>query len=459
MPAEQIHTLARIAQLIAECPDGITRAELEDLYLVRHGLSIETRTLQRLLAKLADRGKVERSGVGKLTRYGAPGVGDSSGTRDRVGGWLTSDARDVARLVRRPIIERGPVGYHREFLEDYVPGETWYLSLEDRTRLHHLGRTPGGEQPAGTYARAIMDRLLIDLSWASSHLEGNTYSLLDTQTLIQFGRQADGKGLVEAQMILNHKHAIEVLIDRAGDVSFNAYTLRNLHAALSEGLLPDPAAEGRLRSRQVQIAGSVFTPLGVPQQIEEYFSLLLTKAAAIPDPFEQAFFMLVQLPYLQPFEDVNKRLSRIVANLPLVQNNLCPLSFLDVARSTYVEALLGVYELNRVELMRDLFRRAYQRSTAQYLAARDSLPDPDPIRLRFRPQVAEGLGDIIRRGLPPGEDSARQVLGSDVPVADFERVVELVYRELLNLHEGNIARYRIRPTEFRAWQDKWKPTD
>lgn len=204
-----------------------------------------------------------------------------------------------------------------------------------------MGRTPVGAQPAGTYARAILDRLLIDLSWASSHLEGNTYSRLDTKNLIEYGQRAEGKDAGEAQMILNHKHAIKLLVDQAEEVGFNRFTFRNLHAILSENLLETPTDEGRLRVRGVQISGSVFTPLAVPQQIEEYFGILLEKADSIPDPFEQAFFVMVHFPYLQPFTDVNKRVPRLGTNLPLIKANLCPPSFVDVPKRAYIEACLG----------------------------------------------------------------------------------------------------------------------
>ena len=97
----------------------------------------------------------------------------------------------------------------------------------------------------------------------------------------------------------------------------------------------------------------------MPQLIEERFDALLDTAARIDDPFEQAFFATVQLPYLQPFEDVNKRVSRLAANLPLIRHDLCPISFVDVPARAYIDGLLGVYELNRVELAADVFRWAY----------------------------------------------------------------------------------------------------
>ncbi|CDM22481.1 hypothetical protein BN940_00001 [Castellaniella defragrans 65Phen] len=99
-----------------------------------------------------------------------------------------------------------------------------------------MGRTSANERPAGTYARDILGRLLVDLSWASSRLEGNTYSRLDTQNLIEFGQVAKGKDVIETQMILNHKAAIEMLIEDADEVGFDAFTFKNLHAGAVAGL-------------------------------------------------------------------------------------------------------------------------------------------------------------------------------------------------------------------------------
>ena len=189
---------------------------------------------------------------------------------------------------------------------------------------------------------------MIDLSWNSSRLEGNTYSLLDTQRLIEAGEMAEGKQRLEAQMILNHKEAIELLADGTAAVGFNRYTVLNLHAMLADNLMADPRAPGRLRHIGVGIGASVFHPLEVPQLIEECFDQVLATASMIGDPFEQAFFAMVQIPYLQPFENVNKRVSRLCANIPLIKSNLSPLTFADLPRDLYTEAMLGVYELNRI---------------------------------------------------------------------------------------------------------------
>jgi hypothetical protein len=313
------------------------------------------------------------------------------------------------------------------------------------------------DQPAGTYAKQILNRLLIDLSWNSSRLEGNTYSLLDTKRLIDFGQEAEGKERLEAQMILNHKDAIEFLVSSAEDIGFNRYTVLNLHALLANNLLADPTAQGRLRHIAVGIEKSAYHPLEVPQLIEECFDQLLATATAIKDPFEQAFFVMVQLPYLQPFDDVNKRVSRLAANIPLVKGNLSPLAFTDVPRSTYTEAMLGVYELNKIDLLKDVFVWAYERSAARYAAVRQSLGEPDPFRLRHRAALREIIGEIVRGRMDKKAAAARvaEWAQGKIDAGERDRFREIAEGELFGLHEGNFARYQIRPSEFEAWQKLW----
>jgi hypothetical protein len=289
--------------------------------------------------------------------------------------------QEIRVFVHRPIADQPPVGYRREFLERYVPNESAYLSDALRAQLNELGRTPYGRRPAGTYARDILNRLLIDLSWSSSRLEGNTHSLLDTRELIERGTAAPGKDAKETQMILNHKAAIELLVESADEVGVNRYTITNLHALLADNLLEHPRNAGRLRTTPIAVAGSTYIPTAIPQLIEELFAELLEKSAAIREPFEQSFFLIVQLPYLQPFVDVNKRTSRLAENIPLIKWNLVPLSFIDVPEDIYIDALSGVFQLNRTELLRDVYLWAYERPARQYKTVRDSLPEPDPFRL------------------------------------------------------------------------------
>jgi hypothetical protein len=373
---------------------------------------------------------------------------------------VSGSAAQIQRYVRQPVEARKPVGYERDFLDRYRPNIGAYLSEKERVHLKLVGTPLAGAQPAGTYAKRILNRLLIDLSWNSSRLEGNTYSLLDTKRLIDFGEEAQGKARLETQMILNHKDAIEFLVGSAEEIGFNRHTILNLHALLANNLLTDPEATGRLRHIAVGIEKSAFHPLEVPQLIEEYFDQILATAAAIKDPFEQALFVMVQLPYLQPFDDVNKRVARLAANIPLIAGNLTPLSFIDVPTKTYTEAVLGVYELNKVDLLKEVFIWAYERSVSRYAAVRQSLGEPDPFRIKHRVGLRAIVSEVVRRRMDRPFALARveSWAKENVEPDERERFREVAESELLGLHEGNFARYPVTRSEFQAWQKAWTVT-
>jgi hypothetical protein len=166
---------------------------------------------------------------------------------------------------------------------------------------------------------------------------------------------------------------------------------------------------------------------------------------------------MVQLPYLQPFDDVNKLVSRLSANIPFIKRNLSPLSFIDVPRALYTDAVLGVYELNKVDLLRDVFIWAYERSAARYAAVRQSLGEPDPFRLKYKAALRQIVGAVVS-GRMDRKAAASYVAawgGNNIPEADREKFRDMAEAELVSLHEGNFARYQIRPSEFEAWQQVW----
>ncbi len=441
-------------QLVAEIERHSAGVGIEGLAAACPALA--RRTLQRHLARLAADGRIRAEGQAAARRYlTAVALAVEATVVERLvdaAAWTSDGGREVQRFVRRPLMQRKPVGYRRSLLDAYRPNVDAYLPAEVRRQLHELGRPPDGDRPAGTYARQVLDRLLIDLSWASSRLEGNTYTRLDTQNLIAFGQVAEGKDQREAQMILNHKGAIEMLVEDAETIGFNRYTVQNLHALLADDLLPDPDAAGRLRSILVSISGTTYQPTGIPQVIEEAFDTLLGKADIIEDPFEQAFFVMVHIPYLQPFEDVNKRVSRLAANIPLIKRNLAPLSFVDVPERDYVDGILAVYELNRVDLLRDLFAWAYERSCQRYTQLREALPAPDPLRLRYRNELGEVVRETVRGGQAIEIGAVRARSRELVPAVDLDAVVAMAVNELHRLHEGNIARFGLRLSDYRAWK-------
>lgn len=162
---------------------------------------------------------------------------------------------------------------------------------------------------------------------------------------------------------------------------------------------------------------------------------------------------MVQLPYLQPFADINKRCSRLATNLPLFRVNLCPLTFLDLPEQTYSRAMLGVYEMTRVELLRDLFVWAYERSTQEYLAMRQQLAEPDPLRLRWRDLIKSAVREVVTSSQADAlELIERATAQAGVPDEELADLRALIVDELRRLHEGVLARYGLRPSQFAAWK-------
>ena len=431
-------------------------------------LDLKPHVLRERLRDLVNEGKVTKEGVAKGTKYKFKkthtAVAHLTLPKVKVEGHgevtfpLPETAKKVQRYVEAPLPNREPAGYNRAFLDEYDPNNTHYLTTEEKDELEKLGQAEDQAQPAGTYVRKILNRLLIDLSFNSSRLEGNTYSLLDTEKLIQDGAPAAGKDPKETQMILNHKGAIEFLAEPTGDIGFNRITITNLHALLSENLLGNPAAEGRLRTIPVDIGQSAYVPTAIPKLIEECFDLILNKAEQIQNPFEQALFVSVQIPYLQPFEDVNKRVSRLAANIPLFRHNLCPLSFTDVPKRLYVEGLLGVYELNDISLFKEVFKWAYRRSASRYKVIQESLGSPDPTYLKHRELIKQCVRDMVEKRVERSNitKTLLQFLDGRIESEEKGEVVNIIEKELTSLHEGNFARFKITLRDFEEWSQAWR---
>ncbi|MDO9570156.1 MAG: Fic family protein [Hydrogenophaga sp.] len=450
-----------LAALIGAEPEGMGL----DAISQKLGGTHQRRTLQRRLALLVAQERIKMMGDRRGARYRAnPAQSRSTNQPARAEALAQAptsvyvptsvEGAEVRAYVTQPRQLRTPVAYQLDFLEQYHPNHTCYLPPNLREQLHGLGQSAAHRHPAGTFARDMLNRLLIDLSWASSHLEGNTYSRLDTERLIEYGQVAEGKEAFETQMILNHKQAIEYLVLNPAHARVDTDTLIALHAFLSDGLMADPTAVGRIRRRAVEIGGSVYLPVVLPQRLEALFGIVVQMASDIADPFEQAFFLMVHVPYLQPFEDVNKRVSRLAANIPFIRHNLCPLSFIDVPQQAYVDAMLGVYELNRVDLLRDVFVWAYERSCQQYVAVKQNLVPPDMFRLRHRQALAEVIVAIIMQDGPATEQTIMHNMPASVAQAEHSHFVQLVLAEFAALHAGNAVRFGIRPLQLAAWQSQ-----
>ena len=441
---------------IAAFPEGVGIDLLSNLLCS----VMSRRTLQRRVTEMAQSERIIRTGKARSIRYrtyGVVGTGRDVPLRvAEVHGEvsyvpISDEGQEVLDSVRRPLHMREYTSYNRGFLAEYHPNETFYLPPTLRADLFQIGKSHFLDRPAGTYARSVLPRLLIDLSWASSRLEGNTYSLIDTQKLIEHGQLAAGKDRREANMILNHKAAIEFIVRMADRMECDPSTVLHLHALLSKKLLADSTNCGRLRQMPVDISGTTYLPPDVPQQIEEYFNEALTKARAIKDPFEQSFFLMVHLPYLQPFVDVNKRVSRLAANIPLIAKNLCPLSFINVPERAYVEGLLGVYELNRIELLRDVYVWAYAMSCRRYMALKKVDVDPDPTWMRYDKEINAMVCHVVRGLHLPTHETLRELAKEQIPTRDISRVVRILLEVFRTLHENNAVSYGLEAEEYRRY--------
>ena len=402
---------------------------------IRRGAAAEASetTVWRTLARLLETGQLQAAGSGRGTNYSL------------VGGAA------VRAFLQTPYYQRPPVGYQRGFLDAYIPGRTFYLPVADRERLRTAGTPVTGPLPAGTFTRRILEQLLVDLSWASSRMEGNTYDLLQTDHLIKHGEAAQGKDREETLMVLNHKEAIEYLVGHLADISLSRRDLFAIHAMLSEELLADPGMRGRLRVWPVEIGHSQYKPLDDHISIAEEFDILLQKAAAIQDPYEQSFFLLVHIPYLQAFADVNKRTSRIAANIPLLKADLAPMSFLTVNDRDYVEGLLGVYEMNNTGLLREVYVDGYLASAGRYRSLLSGAKDPHKAAIAYRDIVKEAVRHCVL-DLKAFQPEAVRALAAKrgVPEEDRDSVAEYVEREFRGLHEGNLIRYRLKPEDLQG---------
>lgn len=412
-------------------------------------------TVKRMLERLLSANKLAKQGRARATRYalavqaGMPSGADTLAPAVAGPQWSERSVQLQQRLTA-PLGTREPVTYQRGFVEDYQPNASAWLPAKLSEELAQLGRMHG-QQPAGTYARGVLEQLLIDLSWSSSRLEGNTYSLLATEELFKSG-VSDGNA--DAVMLLNHKSAIEFLIDAVPTYGLSMGLVRNLHSVLMRDLLPDVDDLGTIRTKVVNISDTVYVPCQVPTVLEEMLESIISKARLIKNPIEAAFFLWLNIAYLQPFADGNKRVSRLAANIPLMLYNLAPLSFLDVYPQDYAQAVLGVYEFRDFSIAADLFDWTYRRSLKKYTVILESMGTPDPVRLRYRELLNVAVGLVVR-----DKNTLQATLALlDLTEASAPGFQALLTDELKNLEVFNCARYRLTMTQTESWIAAGRPS-
>jgi hypothetical protein len=309
------------------------------------------------------------------------------------------------------------------------------------------------KMPAGTYAKQIFNRLLIDLSYNSSRLEGNTYSLLETKELLLEGKGAADKLDAEKLMILNHKEAIKFLVGGIQRIDVNVESICNIHYLLSDELVLLQHA-GQIRKEAVGVSATVYVPIDNHQRLTRILKLIADKAKQIEDPFEQSFFLLVHVTYLQAFIDVNKRTARLVCNIPLIRHNLVPLSFNDVDKDDYILAMIVAYELNKTLPLAELYVWTYLRSCKLYTATAESIAI-DSIRVFYRQQRRQLIAEIVK-GLLVDEKMHHLIklrAKENVAKEHQKKFIEDTLVDLENIAPFNIVGMGVTKQEYSRWKE------
>ena len=335
--------------------DAIHQREVATAQEIARSLTehIPLRTLQHRLNRLVAAGRLVQEGKRRSARYRIP----TSGAAGVAAGLvvvlpLSKAGLEIQKYVRKPPAVRKPVGYNRGFLDAYRPNASAYLSPKERKDLRGVGTPKVVVEAAGTYARQILNRLLIDLSWNSSRLEGNTYSLLDTKRLIEWAKRPKGRDASRSADDPQPQGCDRVPGRRGGQRSASTAIPSSIFTHCSRTIcFADPTAAGRLRHIAVGIERSVFHPLEVPQLIEECFDQILATAAAIDRSVRASLLRdgAAAIP-----SAVRRREQACVAprrQHPAHQSQSVAAVIHRRPRPPIREAMLGVYELNKIDLM------------------------------------------------------------------------------------------------------------
>ena len=319
------HPLANRTEIMA----GLTKAPSDS-------------TMKRLLSAAVKEGNIETAGRGPATKYK-----------------LTPQAHvtmplDLATYFDKDIDEREvQESFNFDLIRDVLP-KVEIFTKEELEVLNAAQREfeKNTEGMTELEYRKEMERLGVDLSWKSSQIEGNTYSLLETERLLKDKKTASGKTKEEAIMLLNHKDALDFVLDIPDYLKeLSVHRIEDIHSILTKELEVDR----NIRHRRVGITGTNYRPLDNEFQIREALEDTCTLVNGKDKVFEKALLTLVLLSYIQAFVDGNKRTARITSNAVLIANGYCPISFRTVDSIDYKKAMLMFYEQNNIAAFKKIF--------------------------------------------------------------------------------------------------------
>lgn len=316
-------------------------------------IQVSYATLKRLLTKLVSGNYLSVKGQGKATKYSISEV------------YQVVRPIDIEQYYKKEIDERSiKRRFDFSLLNEVLAGNSVFskselVTLGNLQALFHKNSL----QLSESEYRKEFERLAIDLSWRSSQIEGNTYSLLETEKLLKERETAAGKTKEEAIMLLNHKDALDFIIDKPDYLyPLTISKIEDIHSILVKEL----AVERNLRKRRVGISGTNYQPLDNAFQIAEALQDACNLINNKESVFEQALLALVLISYIQPFMDGNKRTARIVSNAILMNKKHCPLSFRTVDSIDYKKAMLLFYEQNNISRIKDIFIEQFEFAVNSY---------------------------------------------------------------------------------------------
>ena len=274
--------------------------------------------------------------------------------------------------------------------------------------------------------------------------------MLDTERLVIEGQSAAGKLDVETSMILNHKEAIRRLVEQGVRRGVSVEEILTLHYLLADGLVP-PNQAGAIRDHAVRIGASTYLPYEDSERLARQLHAIADKAAKIEDPYEQSLFLLVHLAHLQAFADVNKRTSRLCANIPLLRHNLVPLAFNAIEKDDYASAVVAIYELNEPRPLVEICVASYMRTCAEYDATVEAFGF-DAVRVRYRQERREAIAKIVASAAKGSAITAiAREAARRLPAADQDDFMEDLHEDLVMLTPARIAGIGITAKQLRDW--------
>ena len=304
--------------------------------------SMSYATVKRVLSKLVDANFLIKRGQGKSTKYLISPI------------YEILYPIDIKKYFEKEIDEREiKESFNFQLIPEILKecNLFTYNELEDLNLLQRKFERNISQLSEIEYKKEF-ERLAIDLSWKSSQIEGNTYSLLETERLLKEKETRSGKTKEEAIMLLAHKEAIDFIVEHPDYIiPLSVRKIEDLHSLLIKGL----GIDKNIRKSRVGISGTNYRPLDNEFQILEALSNMCTLVNSKENIFEKAFLSLVLISYIQPFVDGNRRMARIVSNAILVNHNYCPISFRTVDSIEYKKAMLLFYEQNNISRFKEIF--------------------------------------------------------------------------------------------------------